>query len=258
MAEMKNKTNSIDNSNETIVIKKETIKRLASDVKDIVKNPLVSEGIHYVHDEDDILIGRALIIGPENTPYAKGYYFFKFKFPPDYPYSPPLVTYHTNDGVTRFNPNLYRNGKVCLSILNTWRGPQWTSCQTIRSILMCLCGSVLNDEPLLNEPGISKSHADYNNYLEAIRFKNYETAILGMLNSAYIQQHFIEFYNIMVNDFLDKYKKIMEQMDKDQTDNVFISVTIYKMDIHVNYSKVRENLETSYVQLLQFKKMMDK
>ena len=101
-------------------------------------------------------------------------------------------------------------------------------------------------------------YADYNNYLEAIRFKNYETAILGMLNSAYIQQHFIEFYNIMVNDFLDKYKKIMEQMDKDQTDNVFISVTIYKMDIHVKYSKVRENLETSYVQLLQFKKMMDK
>ena len=32
------------------------------------------------------------------------------------------LTYLTNDGNTRFHPNLYRNGKVCLSVLNTWRG----------------------------------------------------------------------------------------------------------------------------------------
>ena len=258
---MENNLNNIKQTNKsndnTIVIKKETIKRLASDVKDILKNPLISEGIHYFHDEDDILLGKALIIGPSDTPYANGYYFFKFKFPTDYPYSPPHITYHTNDGVTRFNPNLYRNGKVCLSILNTWKGPQWTSCQTIRSVLMCLCGSVLNDEPLLNEPGITKNHLDYKNYLDSITFKNYETAILGMLNSEYIQEQFTEFYNIIVIHFLKNYELIINQMNKDAIDDANISISIYKMATSIKYAEVREKLETSYVQLLQYKDLLD-
>ena len=55
--------------------------------------------------------------------------------------------------LTRFNPNFYRNGKVCLSILNTWEGEKWSSCQSIRSILITL-QMTMNETPLLNEPGI--------------------------------------------------------------------------------------------------------
>ena len=84
---------------------------------------------------------KVLIFGPKDTPYENGYYLFKFKFPIDYPYNPPKVVYMTNDGKTRFNPNLYRNGKVCVSILNTWSGDQWTGCQTISSVLLTLCTS---------------------------------------------------------------------------------------------------------------------
>ena len=98
-----------------------------------------------------------MIIGPKDTPYENGYYLFHFKYPKNYPYSPPKVTYHTNNGVTRFNPNLYRNGKVCISILNTWKGEQWTSCQNIRSVLLTLV-TLLNENPLTNEPGYSPGH----------------------------------------------------------------------------------------------------
>ena len=56
------------------------------------------------------------------------------KFTTDYPHSPPQVTYWTNGDNIRFNPNLYKCGKVCVSLLNTWRGDQWTSCQTISSV----------------------------------------------------------------------------------------------------------------------------
>ena len=83
-----------------------------------------------------MLVGYALIIGPKDTPYAYGNFLFKFLFPYDYPHTPPKVTYHTNDGYTRFNPNLYKSGKVCISLLNTWKGEQWTGCQTIKSILL--------------------------------------------------------------------------------------------------------------------------
>ena len=100
-------------------ITKETINRLLKDVKQLIKCPLIDNGIYYIHDDDDILKGYAMIIGPEDTPYFGGYYFFNFTFPHDYPFSHPTVEFMTNNGRTRFNPNLYRSGKVCISILNS-------------------------------------------------------------------------------------------------------------------------------------------
>ena len=161
-------------------ISKEAMRRIISDIKDLRNNPLMAHGIYYEHDEADMLKGRALIIGPADTPYADGFYFFTFQFPSNYPHSPPKVEFCTGDGFTRFNPNLYRTGKVCLSILNTWKGEPWSGCQTISSVLLALC-TVLNDEPLLNEPGITKTHRDFDGYNEIIKYKNIEVAIFGML-----------------------------------------------------------------------------
>ena len=81
-------------------------------------------------------------------------FFFKFRYPDDYPYSPPHVEFLTNNDKVRFNPNLYRNGKVCISILNTWTGPQWSSCQNISSVLLTLV-TLFHNKPLLNEPGLT-------------------------------------------------------------------------------------------------------
>jgi ubiquitin-protein ligase len=165
-----------------VFVSKEALRRIISDVKEIRKNPLSSHGIYYEHDDTDMLKGRALIIGPADTPYEDGFYLFRFQFPPNYPHSPPKVEFCTSDGYTRFNPNLYRTGKVCLSILNTWKGEQWSGCQTLTSVLLALC-TVLNAEPLLNEPGITKNHIDFESYNEIIKYKNIEVAILGMIQS---------------------------------------------------------------------------
>jgi ubiquitin-protein ligase len=67
-------------------ISKETISRLLNDVKQIIKNPLSENGIYYIHDDSDILKGYALIIGPSDTPYFGGNYFFEFEYPRDYLY----------------------------------------------------------------------------------------------------------------------------------------------------------------------------
>jgi ubiquitin-protein ligase len=165
------KPENVEKSEKIITIKKETIQRLIKDVKQLKKYPLHDNNIYYLHDEENILKGYALIIGSSDTPYFGGYYFFELNYPQDYPHSPPKVIFVTNGDNIRFNPNLYTSGKVCISLLKTCRGDQWTSCQTISSVLLTL-GTLLCKNPLLNEPGISIYHRDFNNYTKIIEYKN--------------------------------------------------------------------------------------
>lgn len=237
--------------NKPQIVTKETIKRLVKDVKDIMNNPLHDNGIYYIHSDKDMMEGKALIIGPPNTPYEGGYYLFKFVFPFDYPHKPPKVIYYTNDGVTRFNPNLYKSGKVCLSVLNTWKGPQWTGCQSISSVLLCLCSAVLNDQPLLNEPGVLKDNPDYQNYTDIITYKNYEVAICDMIQRKDIQEGFPELYDIMVQHFYENYQAILGRIDAhlekaSNNEDKILTTKIYGMKTKISYSCVRRHIEKLY------------
>ena len=230
------------------IVKKETIKRLVKDVREIMKNPLEEHGIYYFHNETDMLKGQAMVIGPKGTPYENGYYFFELEFPADYPHSPPKVTYHTNDGMTRFNPNLYKSGKVCISVLNTWRGEQWTACQTISSILLVLC-TTLNNEPLLNEPGVRKNHRDYDSYHQIITYKNFRIAIVEMLKGTMVRRQFPLFSEIIEKKFIDSYSDIMKNLDTSQIENITLQTSLYNMTVSINYERVKEELNTLYQKL---------
>ncbi|XP_019171907.1 PREDICTED: putative ubiquitin-conjugating enzyme E2 38 [Ipomoea nil] len=97
---------------------------------------------------------RAAIVGPQKTPYHDGLFFFDFQFPPNYPDAPPKAHYWSFGRY--LNPNLYENGLVCLSLLNTWRGPKETRWQpgvsTMLQVLVSIQALVLNHAPLHNEP----------------------------------------------------------------------------------------------------------
>lgn len=62
-----------------------------------------------------------MIQGPSRTPYEDGLFFFDVQLPANYPCSPPTFFYisYCSD---RLNPNLYEDGKVCVSLLGTWTG----------------------------------------------------------------------------------------------------------------------------------------
>jgi len=230
-------------------ITKETINRLLKDIKGIMKNPLNDNGIYYIHDENDILKGYAMIIGPKDTPYFGGYYFFEINFPCDYPHSPPEVIFMTNGDNIRFNPNLYINGKVCISILNTWNGDQWTSCITISTILLSLC-SLLCQDPLLNEPGIYKTHYDFHNYTKIIEYKNIDISILGMIskNEKYFPPNFDKFSSIMHDVFNKNNEEILNFLnikEKEQITSETIKISVYPMTVFIDY----KSLKRKYLEL---------
>ena len=219
-------------------------KRLLKDVVEIIKNPLHDNGIYYKHDDNNMLHAYALVMGPENSLYNFGYYLFEINYPKDYPYSPPRLKYLTNNGYTRFHPNLYRTGKVCLSILNTWRGEQWTSCQTIRSVLLTLV-TLFHNKPLLNEPGITERFKDFKKYNKIIEYENYKTAILSVLNGK-IKNSAIEEFKTIINENFEKNKekieKQLEEKSKKPKKNVHISI-YNNMESVIDYNNVYNNFK---------------
>jgi ubiquitin-protein ligase len=184
-------------------------KRILLDVKDVINSPI--DNIYYSHDEINIYKGYALIIGPAGTPYENGNYLFEFTFPENYPFSPPKLKFHTYDGFTRFNPNLYINGYVCLSILNTWEGEKWSACQSIRSVLITL-SAILNETPLLNEPGITILHKDFNSYNEIVEYKNIEISILKYLEKTTLPYMFHTFHTLIIDNFKKKHQQIIDKI----------------------------------------------
>jgi ubiquitin-protein ligase len=121
----------------------------------MMSEEMTSLGIYYDIDEADAKKGTGLIFGPEGTPYANCPLFFSVEIPADYPFSSPIVLIITSDGQTRFHPNLYVGGKVCLSILGTYSGPSWVSTLNIGSVFKSIL-SLLDANPITNEPGWEK------------------------------------------------------------------------------------------------------
>lgn len=236
----------------TATISKESIHRLLRDVKNIIKNPLTDNDIYYCHDDEDILKGYAMIVGPSETPYFAGYYFFEFNYPTDYPHSPPVLKYWTNDENIRFNPNLYTSGKVCVSLLNTWSGEQWTSCQTISTVLLTLC-TLLCKDPLLNEPGAAKTHMDFHKYTRIIEYKNIDIAVLKMItkNPSCFPDPFDIFYPVMREKFLknvEPLKKYLEDKLSEKPERLMTSY--YSLNVFIDYPALYKKFE-SVVELIQ-------
>ena len=228
--------------NTNIIITREMQRRLVKDIKDVMKEPLTEHGIYYVHDEIDLLKGYAMIFGPSETIYEDGVFFFEFYFPPDYPFSPPKLLFKTAGENIRFHPNLYRNGKVCLSIINTWRGEGWTSCQTIRSILLTLV-TLFHSKALLNEPGVTETHRDFKNYHEIIEYKNYEIAINNIILQKSLPSAFVPFFHLIKKHFLEKYDSIIKRIDNKPKKIIGLSTGLYSMrDISIDYQSLREQL----------------
>ena len=75
-------------------------------------------------DETRVDVIKAMIIGPEGTPYENGCFVFDIFLPLDYNQrSPEVKSMTTNGGKYRYNPNLYADGvsRSCTACINSRR-----------------------------------------------------------------------------------------------------------------------------------------
>lgn len=132
------------------------IRRITAEIKEFESGMYTKDKIYYSPDPTDIYKGYALVLGSEDTPYENFPCYFALDIPADYPHVPPKVKFLTNYKGVRFHPNLYVEGKVCLSILGTWSGPSWAPIMKIATVLLSI-QSILDKTPYCNEPGCKDS-----------------------------------------------------------------------------------------------------
>ena len=65
-------------------------------------------------DENDFYKWSVLFTGPEDTIFEGGFFKAILTFPEDFPQSPPEMRFITE----MFHPNIYKDGKGCISILH--------------------------------------------------------------------------------------------------------------------------------------------
>jgi ubiquitin-protein ligase len=166
------------------------IKRIAKDLKEMMAPDRKREGIYVKTINDKIDRIYMMLVGPDDTPYEGCLFFFTIdpamqfqsisaeQAHKQYPYNPPRVLFYSPYSI-RCHPNLYQPhtmaegcnaGKVCLSILGTWSGPNWVPMMSFLTIAQTIL-SILDNEPLRNEPGYITGHSEtVKKYTEYVKY----------------------------------------------------------------------------------------
>ncbi|RMZ73865.1 ubiquitin conjugating enzyme [Pyrenophora seminiperda CCB06] len=116
-------------------------------------------GIYVRTWESRLDLLRVLMIGPNDTPYEYAPFVIDFHLGSTYPQQAPEAFFHSwTNGNGPVNPNLYEDGKICLSLLGTWhtdeRNESWSPAKsTLLQVLVSIMGLVLVKEPYYNEAG---------------------------------------------------------------------------------------------------------
>ena len=115
---------------------------LMKQMKQLDKNPV--EGFSVgLKDDDNIFLWEVIVIGPEGTLYEGGMFTLELEFPKTYPNMPPTARFVSKF----FHPNVYEDGRVCISILHPpgddefgyeQANERWLPIHSVESILMSI------------------------------------------------------------------------------------------------------------------------
>jgi ubiquitin-conjugating enzyme E2 D/E len=120
------------------------MKRLTQEQNDMMNNPPSNCSAGPINN--DILHWSAIINGPDETPYAGGFFKLDIKIPSEYPFKPPKCVFKTRV----YHPNINDKGEICLDILKN----NWSPALKLEKLLLSICTLLVNpnpDDPLVEE-----------------------------------------------------------------------------------------------------------
>ena len=113
-------------------------KRIHKELTDLEKDPPVNFSAGPVN-RSDLYHWQGSLMGPTDSPFYGGVYFLDIRFPNDYPFKPPKLTFKTKI----YHPNINSNGSICLDILKD----QWSPALTISKVLLSLLSMLTDPNP---------------------------------------------------------------------------------------------------------------
>ena len=196
------------------------------------------------------------ITGPKNTPYENGFFEYHVSYPTEYPKNYPEVLLHTTgNSKIRFNPNLYKCGKVCLSLIGTWAAEEsesWNEkTSTMLQVLTSIQSGIMGmDEPYYNEPSYEKERGtiqgikNNNKYNEPLYVGTVKFAINDMIkNPPPTMEEVIKMHFKLKKDEI--IKTTLEWQNKLNEGVIDILSTAFNKLIKNNPSKIHDLLNTS-------------
>lgn len=129
---------------------------LRKQLKELTKNPVEGFSAGLV-DDSNLFEWAVTILGPPDTLYEGGFFNAVLKFPKDYPQSPPECCFTSE----MWHPNVFPDGRVCISILHPPGDDQygyeqaserWSPVHGVESIVLSIISmlSSPNDESPAN------------------------------------------------------------------------------------------------------------
>jgi len=134
----------------------------------------------------------------------------------------------TGNGTVRFNPNLYNDGKVCLSLLGTWSGPSWDpKTSSLLQVLVSIQSLILVADPFFNEPGYQKIEGTPNGRTQSINYnKNIQAGTVRYAMIQTLKSPSPVFADIIHEHFKLKAKEIIETVTSWSQSNQIIKAGI--------------------------------
>jgi ubiquitin-protein ligase len=183
---------------------------------------------------DDLSKLEALVIGPPDTPYQGAFMYIKINLPSNYPFAVPKFKFCTPEVEPCYmHPNMYSNGKICLSIINTWASNEWNAGATLENVLVTI-QSRLTCNPIIYEPSfemVDPTSIEATTYELVATYKAFDVGVLKFLTRKDVPAEIMTFAREYFMRHLDMYERTLQKIrckSYDKYQSMHDTVTISK------------------------------